>query len=42
VTDELLVGHAHKRLLLLASLFGDADTETARYMAATRNAMDTP
>ena len=36
VTDELLVGHAHKRLLLLASLFGDADAETARYMSVTR------
>jgi len=38
VTDELLVGHAHKRLLLLASLFGDADREAARYMALTRAA----
>jgi len=33
VTDELLVGHAHKRILLLASLFGDSDTEALRYMA---------
>lgn len=35
VTDELIVGHAHKRALLLASLFGDADTEARRYLAAT-------
>lgn len=34
VTDELLVGHAHKRVLLLASLFGDSDTEALRYMEA--------
>jgi alkylation response protein AidB-like acyl-CoA dehydrogenase len=33
VTDELMVGHAHKRVLLLANLFGDSDTEALRYMA---------
>jgi alkylation response protein AidB-like acyl-CoA dehydrogenase len=36
VTDELIVGHAHKRMLLLASLFGDADSELSGYLAATR------
>ena len=30
-TDELIIGHAMKRILLLSSLFGDADTEIARY-----------
>lgn len=37
VTDELIIGHAHKRILLLNSLFGDPDTEISRYMSATRN-----
>lgn len=32
VTNELIVGHAHKRILVLASLFGDSDTEALRYM----------
>ncbi len=36
ITDELIVGHAYKRMLLLASLFGDPDTEISRYTAATR------
>jgi len=31
-TDELAIGHGHKRLLLLASLFGDADAELERYL----------
>lgn len=31
-TDELWIGHGHKRLLLLASLFGDADAELERYL----------
>jgi alkylation response protein AidB-like acyl-CoA dehydrogenase len=30
-TDELSIGHGYKRLLLLASLFGDANTELVRY-----------
>jgi alkylation response protein AidB-like acyl-CoA dehydrogenase len=32
-TDELPVGHAHKRLLVLATLFGDADHELDRFIA---------
>jgi alkylation response protein AidB-like acyl-CoA dehydrogenase len=36
ITDELIVGHAYKRLLVLASLFGDPDLEIRRYAAATR------
>lgn len=36
VTDELIVGHAHKRILLLASLFGDADQELSRYITIAR------
>ena len=32
-TDELPVGHAHKRLLVLATLFGDADYELSRFVA---------
>lgn len=35
VTDDLIVGHGHRRLLLLASLFGDADHETRRYLELT-------
>jgi alkylation response protein AidB-like acyl-CoA dehydrogenase len=31
-TDELSVGHAHKRLLVLATLFGDADHELNRFI----------
>jgi alkylation response protein AidB-like acyl-CoA dehydrogenase len=30
-TDELAVGHGYKRLLLLASLFGDPNSELARF-----------
>lgn len=32
VTEELPIGHGHKRILLLANLFGDADAELARYV----------
>lgn len=32
-SDELIVGHGHKRLLLLATLFGDIDSELARFNA---------
>jgi hypothetical protein len=35
VTEELIIGHAHKRVLLLASLFGDADSEAQRYLSVT-------
>lgn len=34
ITDELMVGHAMKRILLLARLFGDRDTAIADYAAA--------
>jgi len=34
VSDELAIGHGHKRLMLLASLFGDAHHEAARYAEA--------
>ena len=34
ITDELMVGHAMKRILLLARLFGDRDTAIAEYAAA--------
>lgn len=33
VTDELAIGHAMKRVLLLSRLFGDADTALAEYAA---------
>jgi alkylation response protein AidB-like acyl-CoA dehydrogenase len=36
VSDELSIGHGHKRILLLASLFGDADHELARYNTMQR------
>ena len=36
ITDELIVGHAYKRMMLLGSLFGDPDTEIRRYAAMTR------
>lgn len=32
VTNELIIGHGHKRLLVLATLFGDADHELRRYI----------
>jgi alkylation response protein AidB-like acyl-CoA dehydrogenase len=31
-SDDLALGHGYKRLLLLASLFGDADSELTRFM----------
>ena len=33
VTDELAIGHGHKRILLLATLLGDSESELARYAA---------
>jgi alkylation response protein AidB-like acyl-CoA dehydrogenase len=35
VSDELSIGHAHKRVLVLAQMFGDAAHELARYNRAT-------
>lgn len=32
VTDELIIGHAHKRVILLSSLLGDPDEEARRYL----------
>jgi alkylation response protein AidB-like acyl-CoA dehydrogenase len=32
MTDELIVGHHYKRLLLLSKLFGDEDYYLQRYM----------
>ena len=37
VSDELSVGHAHKRILLLATLFGDSEHELRRYGLAVRD-----
>lgn len=37
-TEELLVGQAFKRVLTLASLFGDADLEIDTYVSLTRTA----
>jgi alkylation response protein AidB-like acyl-CoA dehydrogenase len=37
ITDELIVGHAHKRVLLLATLFGDSDHALRRYNALQRS-----
>lgn len=34
ITDELGIGHAMKRVLVLARLFGDIDTNLAQYAAA--------
>jgi alkylation response protein AidB-like acyl-CoA dehydrogenase len=34
VTDELIVGHAHKRVMLLAKLFGDPASDLATYAEA--------
>jgi hypothetical protein len=34
ITDELAIGHAMKRVMVLARLFGDADTALAEYAAA--------
>ena len=32
-TDELIIGHAMKRVILLSTLFGDVDKELSRYAA---------
>ncbi len=37
-TDELIIGHAMKRILLLSSLFGDANTEILRFAQPVENA----
>jgi alkylation response protein AidB-like acyl-CoA dehydrogenase len=34
ITDELAIGHALKRVLVLARLFGDVDTVLAEYALA--------
>ena len=34
VTDELTIGHAHKRVLLLSRLFGDPANELAQFAHA--------
>lgn len=31
VSDDVVIGHAHKRILVLASAFGDVDTELSTY-----------
>ena len=33
ITDELIIGHAMKRVILLTTLFGDVDEELRRYAA---------
>lgn len=33
VSDELRLGHGHKRILLLATLLGDSESELKRYLA---------
>ncbi len=38
VSDELPIGHAHKRILVLAQVFGDADRELVRYNQICRAA----
>ena len=35
-TDELSIGHGYKRLLLLANLFGDSNSELTRFMRLAR------
>jgi alkylation response protein AidB-like acyl-CoA dehydrogenase len=37
VSDEVIVGHGLKRLLVLASLLGDADEDLARYLRRIRS-----
>jgi hypothetical protein len=39
-TDELAIGHAHKRLLVLATRFGDADHELDRFIALAESASE--
>ena len=36
MTDELIVGHHYKRLMLLGMLFGDEDYYTDRYIRLTK------
>jgi alkylation response protein AidB-like acyl-CoA dehydrogenase len=36
ISDELIIGHGLKRMLVLASLFGDPDEDLLRYMRLTR------
>jgi alkylation response protein AidB-like acyl-CoA dehydrogenase len=36
-TDELSIGHAHKRILVLATLFGDSDHELGRFIELAGN-----
>lgn len=38
VSEELIVGHGLKRVLVLASLFGDANVELTRYLTLTGRA----
>lgn len=33
ISDELAIGHGHKRILLLSTLLGDSDAELERYVA---------
>ena len=35
ISDELAIGHGHKRILLLATLLGDSESELGRYVALT-------
>jgi len=35
VSDELAIGHGHKRILLLSCLLGDSECELDRYLALT-------
>ena len=35
ITDELAIGHAMKRVLVLTRLFGDADTLLWEYASAS-------
>jgi alkylation response protein AidB-like acyl-CoA dehydrogenase len=39
VSDELPIGHAHKRILVLASFLGDADYELVKYNKAVKEAV---
>jgi hypothetical protein len=32
ITDELSLGNGHKRLLVLATMFGDSEFELQRFM----------
>ena len=37
-TNELIIGHAMKRIILLSSLFGDADAEVSRFSQPVQSA----